>query len=285
MKLLRVGPVGAEKPALLSDDGTVIDISSLVPEIDSAWLEDGGIEALRVALADGGDSLPSIDMSATRTGAPMARPGNIIAIGLNYEDHAREAGMDIPGEPIIFTKAPSSYCGPNDTVLIPRASEKTDWEVELGIVIGKRAQYLGSEAEALEHVAGYTIVNDVSERDFQLNRGPTWIKGKSAETFCPTGPWLVTRDEVPDPGNLDMRLAVNGTVRQDGNTRTMIFDVAHVVWYCSQFMVLEAGDLIATGTPPGVGMGLKPPLYLQSGDVMELEIESLGQQRQGVAQA
>jgi len=152
-------------------------------------------------------------------------------------------------------------------------------------VIGKRAQYLGSEAEALEHVAGYTIVNDVSERDFQLNRGPTWIKGKSAETFCPTGPWLVTRDEVPDPGNLDMRLAVNGTVRQDGNTRTMIFDVAHVVWYCSQFMVLEAGDLIATGTPPGVGMGLKPPLYLQSGDVMELEIESLGQQRQGVAQA
>ncbi|MBT6441394.1 MAG: fumarylacetoacetate hydrolase family protein [Alphaproteobacteria bacterium] len=285
MKLLRVGPVGAEKPALLSDDGTVIDISSLVPEIDSAWLEDGGIEALRVALADGGDSLPSIDMSATRTGAPMARPGNIIAIGLNYEDHAREAGMDIPGEPIIFTKAPSSYCGPNDTVLIPRASEKTDWEVELGIVIGKRAQYLGSEAEALEHVAGYTIVNDVSERDFQLNRGPTWIKGKSAETFCPTGPWLVTRDEVPDPGNLDMRLAVNGTVRQDGNTRTMIFDVAHVVWYCSQFMVLEAGDLIATGTPPGVGMGLKPPLYLQSGDVMELEIVSLGQQRQGVAQA
>jgi len=285
MKLMRVGPIGAEKPALWCDDGTVLDISSLLPEIDSAWLEDGGIEALRVALADGGDGLPSIDMSASRTGAPMARPGNIIAIGLNYEDHAREAGMDIPGEPIIFTKAPSSYCGPNDTVLIPRASEKTDWEIELGIVIGKRAQYLGSEAEALEHVAGYTIVNDVSERDFQLNRGPTWIKGKSAETFCPTGPWMVTRDEVPDPGNLDMRLAVNGTVRQDGNTRTMIFDVAHVVWYCSQFMVLEAGDLIATGTPPGVGMGLKPPLYLRSGDVMELEIQLLGQQRQGVAQA
>jgi len=285
MKLMRVGPVGAEKPALLCDDGTVLDISSLVPEIDSAWLENDGINTLRVALADSGDSLPSIDMSATRTGAPMARPGNIIAIGLNYEDHAREAGMDIPGEPIIFTKAPSSYCGPDDTVLIPRASVKTDWEVELGIVIGKRAQYLGSEAEALEHVAGYTIVNDVSERDFQLNRGPTWIKGKSAETFCPTGPWLVTRDEVPDPGNLDMRLAVNGTVRQDGNTRTMIFDVAHVVWYCSQFMVLEAGDLIATGTPPGVGMGLKPPLYLKPGDVMELEIELLGQQKQGVAQA
>lgn len=285
MKLMRVGPAGAEKPALMCDDGTVSDLSSLIPEIDGAWLEAGGIDSLRTALADRADDLPTVDMAGLRVGPPMARPGNIIAIGLNYEDHAREAGMDIPSEPIIFTKAPSSYCGPDDTVLIPRNSVKTDWEVELGIVIGKRAQYISSEAEALDYVAGYAIVNDVSEREFQLERGPTWIKGKSAETFCPTGPWLVTRDEVPEPGNLAMRLSVNGTLRQDGNTKTMIFDVAHLVWYCSQFMVLEAGDLIATGTPPGVGMGLKPPVFLADGDVMELEIEGLGRQRQAVAKA
>ncbi len=193
--------------------------------------------------------------------------------------------MDVPSEPVLFTKAPSSYCGPNDTVLIPRTSVKTDWEVELGVVIGKEASYIADEAAAMDHVAGYCIVNDVSERDFQINRGPTWIKGKSAKTFCPTGPWLVSRDDIADPQALAMKLSVNGDSRQDGSTSTMIFGVAHLVWYLSQFLVLEAGDLIATGTPPGVGMGMKPPQYLAPGDVMELEIDGLGKQRQEVAQA
>ena len=285
MKLMRVGAPGSEKPAVRLDDGTVIDVSGVVSDFDSAWLEGGGIEELRRHLSDGSEGLPRVDSGAARVGPPIARPGNILAIGLNYEDHAREAGMDVPGEPILFTKAPSSYCGPNDTVRIPRGSSKTDWEVELGVVIGKSASYVPDEATAMTHVAGYCVVNDVSERDFQLNRGPTWIKGKSAETFCPTGPWLVTRDEVPDPQNLKMSLKVNGEICQNGSTQTMIFGVAHLVWYLSQFMVLEAGDLIATGTPPGVGMGMKPPRYLKAGDVMELEIEGLGAQRQELAQA
>ena len=284
MKLLRVGEAGAERPAVRLDDGTVIDVSSAVGEIDGAWLEGGGAGRLAAVLAEGAERFPTVD-AGTRIGAPVARPGHIIAIGLNFADHAKEAGMDLPTEPVIFSKAPSSYSGPGDDVLIPRGSTETDWEVELGVVIGRRAEYLPDEAAALEHVAGYCICNDVSERDFQLRHGPTWIKGKSANTFCPTGPWLVTRDEIPDPQSLAMTLTVNGEVRQSGSTATMIFGVAHLVHYTSQFMVLEAGDLITTGTPPGVGMGMKPPVYLKPGDVMELEIEGLGRQRQALRQA
>ena len=284
MKLLRVGEAGDERPAVRLDDGSIIDVSSAVGEIDGAWLEGGGAERLAAALAEGAERFPAV-AAGTRIGPPVARPGHIIAIGLNYADHAKEAGMDLPTEPIIFSKAPSSYSGPDDDVLIPRGSQETDWEVELGIVIGRRAEYLPDEAAALEHVAGYCICNDVSERDFQLRHGPTWIKGKSANTFCPTGPWLVTRDEIPDPQSLAMTLTVNGEVRQSGTTATMIFGVTHLVHYISQFMVLEAGDLIATGTPPGVGMGMKPPVYLKPGDVMELEIEGLGRQRQALRQA
>ncbi|MEE8173022.1 MAG: fumarylacetoacetate hydrolase family protein, partial [Alphaproteobacteria bacterium] len=245
----------------------------------------GGLAALESRLQEGVGGFPTVDTGAERIGAPIARPGHILAIGLNYADHAAEAGMDVPSEPILFTKAPSSYCGPFDTVLSPRTSVKTDWEVELGVVIGKEASYVADEAAALEYVAGYCIVNDVSERDFQINRGPTWVKGKSAKTFCPTGPWLVSRDEIADPQALVMKLSVNGEARQSGNTGTMIFGVAHLVWYLSQFMVLEAGDLIATGTPPGVGMGMKPPTFLAPGDVMELEIDGLGSQRQELSQA
>jgi len=284
MKLLRVGEAGAERPAVMLDDGTIIDVSGAVGEIDGAWLEGGGVARLATQLADGSDGFPRVD-AGTRIGAPVARPGHIIAIGLNFADHAKEAGMDLPTEPILFSKAPSSYSGPDDDVLIPRGSSETDWEVELGVVIGRTAEYLPDEATALEHVAGYCICNDVSEREFQIRRGPTWIKGKSARTFCPTGPWLVTADEIPDPQGLAMQLTVNGEVRQTGNTATMIFGVAHLVHYISQFMVLEAGDLISTGTPPGVGMGMKPPVFLKPGDVMELEVEGLGHQRQVVRQA
>ena len=284
MKLLRVGEAGAERPAVMLDDGTIIDVSSAVGEIDGAWLDSGGVDQLAKTLSEGTDRFPRVD-PGTRIGPPVARPGHIIAIGLNYADHAKEAGMDLPTEPIIFTKAPSSYSGPDDDVLIPRGSTETDWEVELGVVIGRTAEYLPDEDTAMGHVAGYCICNDVSERDFQLRHGPTWVKGKSARTFCPTGPWLVTRDEVPDPQSLAMSLTVNDEVRQSGTTATMIFGVAHLVWYISQFMVLEAGDLIATGTPPGVGMGMKPPVFLKPGDVMELEIESLGRQRQTLRQA
>ena len=285
MKLMRVGALGQERPAVRMADGAVIDVSSVVDEYDGAWLAAGGMAALESRLAEGVDGFPTVDITTERVGAPIAQPGNILAIGLNYADHAAEAGMDVPSEPVLFTKAPSSYCGPNDTVLIPRTSVKTDWEVELGVVIGKEASYIADEAAAMDHVAGYCIVNDVSERDFQINRGPTWIKGKSAKTFCPTGPWLVSRDDIADPQALAMKLSVNGDSRQDGSTSTMIFGVAHLVWYLSQFLVLEAGDLIATGTPPGVGMGMKPPQYLAPGDVMELEIDGLGKQRQEVAQA
>ncbi len=285
MKLMRVGERGEERPAVRLDDGRMLDVSAAVDEIDGAWLESGGPAALAERLAGDADAFPTIDQAVVRVGPPMARPGHIIAIGLNFADHAKEAGMEIPSEPIIFSKAPSSYCGPNDTVLIPRASNETDWEVELGVVIGQRASYIADEASAMAHVAGYCIVNDVSEREFQLRRGPTWIKGKSAKTFCPTGPWLVTRDEIPDPQALGMRLWVNGEARQNGTSATMIFGVAHLVWYISQFMELEPGDLISTGTPPGVGSGMKPPQFLKPGDVMELEVDGLGRQRQELAAA
>ena len=285
MKLMRVGEAGSERPAVRLDDGRVIDVSNEIKATDGAFLASGGIDKLRARLARDLNGFPTIDTEKIRIGAPMARPGNIIAIGLNYADHAREAGMEIPKEPIVFTKAPSSYCGPNDTVLMPRGSQKSDWEIELGIVIGKPASYLANEAAAKSAIAGYCIVNDVSERAFQLERGPTWIKGKSARTFCPTGPWLVSADEVPNPQALDMSLSVNGQIMQRGSTKTMIFGCLHIIWYLSQFMDLEPGDLIATGTPPGVGMGMKPPRYLKTGDVMELEISGLGKQRQSVGQA
>ena len=285
MKLMRLGEPGSERPAVRLDDGRVIDVSSVVADYDAAFLGGDGIEALRERLAKDTGDFPSVDLGRVRVGAPVARPGHIIAIGLNYADHAKEAGMEIPSEPIIFSKAPSSVCGPNDTVLIPRASEKTDWEVELGVIIGATARYLADEAAAMAHVAGYCVINDVSERSFQLERSGQWMKGKSAETFCPMGPWLVTRDEVPEPQNLALKCSVSGQAMQDGRTDTMIFGVAHLVWYLSQFMVLEPGDAISTGTPPGVGAGQKPPRFLRPGDVMELEVEGLGQQRQEVAQA
>lgn len=280
MKLMRIGDSGAEKPAIMLDDGRVADISGFVSEIDGAWLASGGPDALRAKLAGGTGDFPIVDISNTRIGPPMARPAHILAIGLNYADHAKEAGMEIPDQPIVFTKAPASYCGPNDDVPIPPGSKHTDWEVELGFVIGKTASYLPNADNALDHVAGYCVVNDVSERAWQFNFGPTWIKGKSAINFCPTGPWLVTADEVPDPQNLSLKLSVNGESRQDGSTKTMIFGVAHLVHYLSQFMVLEPGDLVTTGTPPGVGSGMKPPQYLKAGDVMALEINGLGAQQQ-----
>jgi 2-keto-4-pentenoate hydratase/2-oxohepta-3-ene-1,7-dioic acid hydratase in catechol pathway len=229
--------------------------------------------------ASAGGIHPLLDQ---RIGAPIARPHQIICVGLNYRDHAAETGQAVPDEPILFTKSPNTLVGPYDDVRIPRGSTKPDWEIELGIVIGRRASYLDSPEQALDHVAGWVVVNDVSERAFQLERGGQWLKGKSAETFNPTGPWLVTSDEVPDVLDLGMRLDVNGVRRQDGSTSTMVFDPAFIVHYISQFLVLEPGDLINTGTPPGVGMGFQPPIWLQPGDVMELEIDGLGSQRQTV---
>jgi 2-keto-4-pentenoate hydratase/2-oxohepta-3-ene-1,7-dioic acid hydratase in catechol pathway len=283
MKLLRVGEYRKEKPAVLLGDGRVVDVSSKVRDYDSAFFEDGGLEKLKgIAKLD----LPSIDLAGKRIGAPIARPYKVLGIGLNYADHAKESGMPIPPEPVVFTKASNTVVGPYDTVLIPRGSKKTDWEVELGVVIGKTARYLADKESALSYVAGYCISNDVSEREFQLERGGSWDKGKSAETFNPLGPWLVTTDEIPDPQVLAMTLDVNGVRRQTGNTKTMIFNVKHLVWYLSQFMVLEAGDVITTGTPPGVGLGQKPnPIYLKENDVMELAIDGLGKQRQVLHQA
>jgi len=283
MKLLRVGEFRKEKPAVMMPDGRIVDVSSKVRDYDSAFFEDGGVEKLRAIVK--GD-LPAIDLGGKRLGSPVARPYKVLGIGLNYADHAKESGMPIPPEPVMFTKATNTVVGPNDTVLIPRASRKTDWEVELGVVIGKTARYIPSNDSALSYVAGYCVSNDVSEREFQLEKGGTWDKGKSCETFNPLGPWLVTSDEIPDPQNLGLTLDVNGVRRQTGNTKTMVFDVKHLVWYLSQFMVLEAGDVITTGTPPGVGLGQKPnPIYLKDGDVMELEIDGLGKQRQVCKQA
>ncbi|WP_420583733.1 fumarylacetoacetate hydrolase family protein [Ruegeria sp.] len=279
MKLLRYGPVGSEKPGILDETGTIRDLSSVVNDIAGDVLSDEGLAQLRgLDLA----SLPAVD-GDTRIGACVGGVGKFICIGLNYADHAAESGMELPAEPVIFFKATSAITGPNDTVEIPRGSVKTDWEVELGVVIGKHAKYV-SEADALDHVAGYCVVNDLSERDFQLHRSGQWVKGKSADTFGPIGPWLVTRDEVPDPQNLPMYLEVNGHRYQDGSTKTMHFRVATVISHLSQFMSLHPGDVISTGTPPGVGMGQTPQTYLKPGDKMELGIEGLGVQRQDVAQ-
>ena len=277
MKLLRYGAAGTEKPGLLDAEGQVRDLSAIVSDISSETLAAGALEALS---AIDPQTLPVVE-NVGRLGPCVGNIGKFICIGLNYADHAAEANLPIPAEPIIFLKANSAICGPNDTVLIPRGAQKTDWEVELGVVIGKGGKYI-DQADALAHVAGYCVVNDVSERDFQMNRGGTWDKGKGCDTFGPVGPWLVTRDEIADPQNLAMWLDIDGQRCQDGSTRTMIFNVATLVSHVSQFMSLQPGDLISTGTPPGVGMGMKPPRFLAPGNIMELGIEGLGTQRQRV---
>ena len=275
MKLVRFGEMGLEKPGLIDDAGQLRDLSAVVPDIGPAQLSDAGLAALRQIRSE---TLPLVE-GAPRLGAPLNGVGKFIAIGLNYADHAAEAGLPIPQEPILFMKATSCIQGPHDPVMLPKGAEKCDWELELGVVIGTRARYVTPE-DALSHVAGYCTVNDVSERAFQMERGGTWDKGKGCDTFGPLGPWLVTRDEVPDPQALGMWLDLNGQRTQTGNTKTMIFNVARIVSYVSEFMTLMPGDVITTGTPPGVGMGMKPPLFLKAGDVMTLGIDGLGEQRQ-----
>ena len=278
MKLLRVGPRGAEKPAMLDPEGGIRDLSGVVPDIAGEVLLDSGLARLR---ALDWKTLPLVS-GHPRLGPPVARPLNFVCIGLNYADHAAETGSPIPKEPIMFLKSLGAFQGPNDDVKMPRGSKKTDWEVELGVVIGKPASYV-SENAAFEHVAGYTIVNDVSEREYQIERGGTWDKGKGCDTFGPVGPWLVTRDEIADPQALSLWLDVDGKRMQNGSTRTMIFGVAKLVSYVSHFMTLHPGDIISTGTPPGVGMGIKPePVFLKSGQTMRLGIEGLGEQHQRV---
>lgn len=277
MKLLRYGEPGHERPGLIDADGKIRDLSQHVADLGGQTIDPAALEALsRIDPA----SLPLVE-GDPRLGPCVAGVGKFICIGLNYSDHAAETGAKVPPEPIIFMKATSAIVGPNDDLLIPRGSEKTDWEVELGIVIGRKAKYV-SEAEAMDYVAGYCVVHDVSERAFQTERSGQWTKGKSCDTFGPTGPWLVTRDEIADPQNLPMWLTVNGEKMQDGSTKTMVFGAAFLVSYLSQFMSLQPGDIISTGTPPGVGMGMKPPRYLKTGDVVELGIEGLGTQRQMV---
>ncbi|GHB71019.1 2-hydroxyhepta-2,4-diene-1,7-dioate isomerase [Streptomyces umbrinus] len=280
MKLLRVGTTGAERPALLDAEGVLRDLSGVVPDIDGALLaDDAALGRIRTA-AEAGE-LPVLDADGLRVGPPVARIGKVVCIGLNYHDHAKETGAEPPAEPVIFFKAADTVVGPYDTVLVPRGSVKTDWEVELAVVIGRTARYLGSHEEALAHVAGYAVAHDVSEREFQIERGGTWDKGKNCETFNPLGPWLVTADEVSDPQGLGLKLWVNGELRQDGSTSDQIFPVAEVVRYVSQFMTLYPGDVINTGTPAGVALGMpEPKPFLRAGDVVELEIEGLGRQRQ-----
>ena len=276
MKLLRVGAPGAETPAMMAPDGTTRDLSAHVADFKGDVLSPAGLA--RIAAIDPA-TLPRLP--GMRMGPCVPRPVNFVCIGLNYADHAAETGSPIPKEPIIFLKSLGAYQGPNDDVCIPRGSTKTDWEVELGIVIGTSASYV-SEADALDHVAGYCVINDVSEREYQMDRGGTWDKGKGCDTFGPTGPWLVTKDEVPNPGNLSMWLDIDGKRMQDGSTRTMIFGVAKLVSYTSHFMTLHPGDIISTGTPPGVGLGMKPPRYLKAGETMRLGIQGLGEQIQKV---
>ena len=275
MKLLRYGPVGNERPGLLDDEGRIRDLGRFVDDIAGEHLTAAGLDALRTVDVA---SLPIVDRDV-RLGAAVGRIGKFICVGLNYADHAAESGMPVPDQPILFMKATSAVIGPDDAVVIPRDSFKTDWEVELGVVIGDKAHDVPIET-ALEHVAGYAVINDLSEREFQLEHGGQWVKGKSCDTFGPIGPWLVTRDEVSDPQSLALWLEVNGHRYQNGNTRTMVFTVAKLVSYISRYMTLMPGDVISTGTPPGVGLGQKPPVYLKAGDVMELGIEGLGRQRQ-----
>jgi 2,4-diketo-3-deoxy-L-fuconate hydrolase len=282
MHLMRIGPAGSEKPVARLDDETYVDLSDLVTDFNEVFFASGALAGLPAIIADRVAEGAVSRFAGERIGAPIARPHQILCIGLNYSDHAAETGQAVPTEPILFTKSPNTLIGPNDDVRIPRGSTKPDWEVELGIVIGRRTSYLDSIEQARDAIAGFVVVNDVSERAFQLERAGQWSKGKSAETFNPAGPWLVTPDEIPDVGKLGMWLDVNGIRRQTGSTATMIFDPFFIVHYLSQFMVLEPGDLINTGTPPGVGMGFTPPIWLQPGDVMELGIDGLGAQRQTV---
>jgi len=278
MKLLRYGSPGQEKPGLLAADGEIRDLSGIIPDLAGEALLPVSLEKIRntdISL------LPRV-AGRPRIGPCVGGVGKFVCIGLNYSDHAAESGMAVPVEPVVFMKATSSICGPDDTVVIPRGSEKTDWEVELGVVIGKPAKY-AEEADALSHVAGYCVINDLSERAFQLEGTGQWVKGKSADTFGPIGPWLVTADEVPDPQNLEMSLAVDGHRYQSGSTKTMVFGVAHLISYLSRFMSLRSGDIISTGTPPGVGFGQKPPVYLRPGNRVQLGIRGLGQQNQNVA--
>ncbi|SLN64581.1 fumarylacetoacetate hydrolase family protein [Roseisalinus antarcticus] len=273
MKFLRYGPQGSEKPGLLDDDGAIRDLSGHLGDLRGDVLASlGDLAGIDPA------SLPLVE-GTPRLGPCVGDTGKFMCIGLNYADHAAESGMAVPSEPVLFMKATSAICGPNDPIIIPRGSEKTDWEVELGVVIGKPAKYV-DEADALSHVAGYCVINDVSERAYQIERQGQWTKGKSCDNFGQTGPWLVTPDEASDPQDLGMWLTVNGETMQDGSTTTMVYGVAHLVSYLSQFMTLHPGDIISTGTPPGVGMGLKPQRYLKAGDVVELGIQGLGQQRQ-----
>jgi 2-keto-4-pentenoate hydratase/2-oxohepta-3-ene-1,7-dioic acid hydratase in catechol pathway len=280
MRLMRVGPPGQERPAVLLPDGTAVDASPVAADYDTVFFASGGLDDLARAVEDRRLEPLSADRIEGRLGPPIARPPKIVCVGLNYADHARESGQTLPSEPSIFLKAPYTLVGPNDDVLIPRRSTKTDYEVELGVVIGRVARYLADPSLADEHVAGYCVSNDVSEREFQLERGGQWDKGKSCETFNPLGPWLVTPEEVGDPWRLQLTARVDGELRQDGCTKDMAFGVDYLVWYLSQFMVLEPGDLINTGTPAGVGLGMNPPRYLRAGSVVELEISGLGRQRQ-----
>ncbi len=282
MYLMRIGAVGEERPVVRIDDGHYVDVSDVVSDFDEAFFGSGGIDRIRPIVAERIVARALSEFSGERIGAPFARPHQILCIGLNYSDHAAETGQAVPVEPILFTKSPNTLIGPNDDVRIPRGATKTDWEVELGIVIGRRTSYLDSIDEARGAIAGFVLVNDVSERAFQNERSGQWSKGKSAETFNPAGPWLVTPDEISDVMALGMTLDVSGVRRQTGSTATMVFDPFVIVHYLSQFLVLEPGDLINTGTPPGVGMGLSPQVWLQVGDVMELAIDGLGTQRQHV---
>ncbi|MEE1784761.1 fumarylacetoacetate hydrolase family protein [Streptomyces sp. SP17BM10] len=283
MKLLRVGPPGAERPVVLGQDGTGYDLSGMARDIDGPFL--AALDAAALARDVAAGLLPEVDLAGQRVGAPVARPGKVVGIGLNYRDHAAEAGAAIPDEPVIFLKPSSTVVGPYDEVLVPRGGDKTDYEAELAVVIGRPASYLAGHAEAARVIAGYTIANDVTERAFQLERGGQWAKGKSAQTFTPLGPWLVTADEVADPQRLPLRLWVNGELRQDGSTAHMIFPVLELVRYVSQFMALEPGDVIVTGTPAGVTLGHPGAAFLAPGDVVEIEIDGLGRQRQVLGKA
>ncbi|MFC9465568.1 fumarylacetoacetate hydrolase family protein [Streptomyces coelicoflavus] len=278
MKLLRLGAPGSERPAVLADDGRTYDLTGVTPDIDGSFFATDGVERARTALRAG--TLAALNTEGERVGAPVARPGKVVCVGLNYRDHAAETGAPVPERPVVFMKDPGTVVGPHDTVLVPRGSEKTDWEVELAVVIGRRARYLDGPRDAADVIAGYAVSNDVSERAFQLELSPQWDLGKSCETFNPLGPWLVTADEIPDPQTLGLRLSVNGVQRQNGTSEDMVFPVAHIVWYLSQYMVLEPGDVINTGTPAGVALGLPGAPYLRAGDTVELEIDGLGRQRQ-----
>jgi len=280
MKLIRKGEPSEESPGLLLPDGREVDISSFGEDFDEVFFETNGLDRLSEWLKENGEDLPPFPENE-RYGSPVARPSKIVCIGLNYDDHARESGMEIPPEPVIFFKATSSFCGPNDNLILPRGGDKTDWEVELAFVIGKRASYV-DESDAMDYLAGYALHNDYSERGFQLDRSGQWVKGKSCDTFAPFGPWLVTQDEIEDPNNLNMWLKVNGETMQSSNSSNLHYKIPFLLSYVSQFMTLLPGDIISTGTPPGVGMGMDPQVYLQAGDLVELGIDQLGKSAQKV---